>query len=459
MILPLHLQAIAEASVTGILISIAGGVPIALFVWAGLGMRRQSSGTRFAVWYATLLIISLLPLVQHMQSGAVLSASDVPSHALISISSSWAVGILAVWGVFATIGLFRVAVGVMRLRNLRRNCTRVDAAGLDLILQNTLRELHSTRGLQISVSEELRVPAAIGFFNPLVILPSWVLQDLPASQLSLVLLHELAHVSRWDDWTNLLQKVIQAILFFHPAVWWIEKKISLEREMACDDVVLAHTENPRAYAESLLSVAERSFVRRGVSLAQAAVNRMRETSTRISQILSSKRSGKSGSWKPASMVLAASSILSFMVLPHVGSLVSFQNNSSVRSAAKLVVPLKSKENLIQVAGVNAPLPARFVHTVSLKTKRTFVAARQESHDVLNGSVIQASFPTDAGYADDSEGKSTAIHRQALVTQTVFAVARFQQDGQPSQVWTVRIWQLTVVERNLATPDTIPAKKV
>src|SRR5450631_2491747 len=99
MILPLHLQAIAEASVTGILTSIAGGVPIALFVWAGLGMRRQSSGTRFAVWYTALLTISLLPLVQRMQTGGVLSASDVPSHASISISSSWAVGIFAVWGV------------------------------------------------------------------------------------------------------------------------------------------------------------------------------------------------------------------------------------------------------------------------------------------------------------------------------------------------------------------------
>src|ERR1017187_6654987 len=151
MILPLHLQAIAEASVTGILISIAGGIPIALFVWAGLGMRRQSSGTRFAVWYTVLLMISLLPLFQHMQTGAFLSTGGAPAHSLISISSSWAVGIFAVWGVLASIGLFRVAVGVMRLRKLRRNCTRVDAAGLDPILQKTLQELRSSRGLQISV--------------------------------------------------------------------------------------------------------------------------------------------------------------------------------------------------------------------------------------------------------------------------------------------------------------------
>jgi len=65
------------------------------------------------------------------------------------------------------------------------------------------------------------------------------------------LLHEFAHLGRWDDWTNLAQKLVRTIFFFHPAVWWIEKRLSLEREMACDDVVLAETQNPRAYAECL----------------------------------------------------------------------------------------------------------------------------------------------------------------------------------------------------------------
>ena len=65
------------------------------------------------------------------------------------------------------------------------------------------------------------------------------MQELSTLELNAILLHELAHLRRRDDWTNLIQKIVGALLFFHPAVWWIEKKLALEREMACDDLVLA----------------------------------------------------------------------------------------------------------------------------------------------------------------------------------------------------------------------------
>ena len=97
------------------------------------------------------------------------------------------------------------------------------------------------------------------------------------AELNSILIHELAHLERRDDWTNLAQKVLRALLFFHPAVWWVERQLSLEREMACDDVVLSRTANPRAYAECLVTVAERSLMRRGLALAQAAVSKMRQT--------------------------------------------------------------------------------------------------------------------------------------------------------------------------------------
>src|SRR6202011_3024466 len=98
--------------------------------------------------------------------------------------------------------------------------------------------------------------------RPLVVIPAWARQELSTTELQAILLHELAHLRRWDDWTNLVQKIVGALLFFHPAVWWIEQRLSLEREMACDDVVLAETVSPRGYAECLLSLAEKSLLRR-----------------------------------------------------------------------------------------------------------------------------------------------------------------------------------------------------
>jgi len=85
------------------------------------------------------------------------------------------------------------------------------------------------------------------------------LRELSPEELRVVLLHEFAHLRRWDDWTNLLQKLVRTIFFFHPAVWWIERRLSLEREMACDEAVLAETENPQAYAECLVSLQRKAL--------------------------------------------------------------------------------------------------------------------------------------------------------------------------------------------------------
>jgi beta-lactamase regulating signal transducer with metallopeptidase domain len=170
----------------------------------------------------------------------------------------------------AMAGLLRVGLGLWQLRKVRAGSEVIELAGLDPLLQRTLGEFQPSRKVAIATSEKVMVPAAIGFFRPMIVLPSWALRELSTAELNSILIHELAHLQRRDDWTNLAQKVLRAVLFFHPAVWWVERQLSLEREMACDEVVLSRTANPRAYAECLVTVAERSFMRRGLALAHAA---------------------------------------------------------------------------------------------------------------------------------------------------------------------------------------------
>ena len=122
------------------------------------------------------------------------------------------------------------------------------------------------------------------------------------------------------------RKILGALLFFHPAVWWIEKKLALEREMACDDLVLARTTSPRAYAECLVSLAEKSFLRRGLALAQAAVDRLRNVSLRVSQILDVDRPRATRVWRPAPVLVGGVSLVCLMALSHAPTrLVSFEN--------------------------------------------------------------------------------------------------------------------------------------
>ncbi|MFP5229369.1 MAG: M56 family metallopeptidase, partial [Acidobacteriota bacterium] len=113
--------------------------------------------------------------------------------------------------------------------------------------------------------------------------------------------------------TNLLQKIARALFFFHPAVWWIDARLSLEREMACDDAVLAATGNPRAYAGCLIDLLEKGCARRGWTMAQAAVARARDASVRIARILHvgpavTTRIGRTALGVAASLALACTGI-------------------------------------------------------------------------------------------------------------------------------------------------------
>jgi len=219
-----------------------------------------------------------------------------------------------------------------RLRALRRSCAEVDAASLDSELRRTLARASQDHGSKsrpatLCVSDQVSVPTVIGFMNPAVVIPRWLLQELSPSELQQILLHELAHLQRWDDWTNLAQKILKALLFFHPAAWWIEKQLSLEREMACDDAVVAETANPRAYAECLTHLAEKSFVRRSLALAQAALGRIRQTSLRVAQILNADRpSTPTHSWKPAVLLVSGFAIACATGITRAPRLVGFEDS-------------------------------------------------------------------------------------------------------------------------------------
>ncbi|MGH9512049.1 MAG: M56 family metallopeptidase [Terriglobales bacterium] len=461
MLSAVHFQAIADASATGILVYIAGGIPIALLAWALMRVwEPQGSGTRFAVWYSALFAIVLLPAMERVRSGQV-SSSAGASHSLITLPGYWAITAFALWAVLAALALLRVAIGLAKLRRLRRNCRSIEPSTLHPALQDALQELRSWREVKLCVSDDLSVPTAIGFFRPLVILPAWALQDLSVSELRPVLLHELAHVKRWDDWTNLVQKLIQAVLFFHPAVWWIERRISLEREMSCDDIALRHTGNARAYAECLLAVAERSFAKRGFSLAQAAVTRMRQTSARIAKILAGAQRRQAGLWQPASLLLAASFSLSFVVLPRLPELISFREEAvAPPMTASLNIP--AKEDFTRFAGTKtfSSRAANATHLASLKSSRPISPARRRGADLQSRNVIPARFQAyDNGrYVLPLQSKNAAAGRRALFTQTLFVVTRSQRDPQSPGFWTIRVWRLTVFEAATAIPN-LHANKV
>lgn len=421
-----------------VLNSIPEGVLIALFAWFLLKLAgRQNSGTRFAVWFAALLAIAAIPFVPAVRvSGAVARAV----HAEITLPGSWAVVIFAVWAAIALVASIRMVLGLWRVRSLRGNARILRE--VDPVIRPTLDECKGIRSVEICTSSEVRVPTAIGFFHPAILIPDWAVAELTSEELRVVVLHEFEHLRRRDDWTNLLQKIVRAVFFFHPAVLWIERRLSLEREMACDDAVLAATENPHAYARCLVSLAERSFVRRSIAMAQAAISRAKDTSLRLAHILDLDRPRATRVFGPAVAAVAAFAGVCFLAVPNAPRLVAFQDpvaGTSADVASSLPAPVAPQVPASMVISASthldlskaAPQKVKVASAKpkvrdSVKKSREYLAKhKDEPRDPL---FVQAS----------AKQKTQPAPQYLIVTQST------EYFRQGSGIVTYSVWRVTLV---------------
>jgi beta-lactamase regulating signal transducer with metallopeptidase domain len=338
---------------------LAGGTALGSVMWVVLRLLPgKNSRTQFAVWFSTLVAVALMPLMAFGPSGLMMrgafTGTSGQSHAVIAIPASWAEYIVLAWGALAMAGVVRVLAGMWQLRRLRHGCVPVDLDVLSRASLARIAEVSQRRRISILVSSDVEVPTAMGFIHPAIVIPAWMTEEDAATELEYVLLHELAHLERWDDWSNLVQKLIKSMLFFHPAVWWIERKLSLDREMACDDAVLVHAPNPRRYAECLARVAEKRFMRRQIALAQAAVDRVKPLSSRVARILSSDSNRSTRLWKPAvPMVLGVAALCGVSTF-RTTELVRFTEPQpkTAAGASDLQIPLAKSGGADQVASVD-----------------------------------------------------------------------------------------------------------
>ena len=346
------MMAFAQLAVGRVVNSLPEGLLIALGAWLLLRlMGRQNSGTRFAVWMVALAGVVALPFLNGF--GSAQTAILPHAHPEIAIPAFWAIAFFGLWIAIAVLALARVVAGIWQVRQIRRSCTEIPSAELDPALRELLTG--TKRPIRLLSSESARVPAALGFRNPAIVLPAWALRDLSAADFRPILIHELAHLRRHDDWTNLLQKAIRAVLFFHPAVWWIDARLSMEREMACDDAVLAATGNARAYAGCLIDLLERGCSRRGWTMAQAAIARAHDASIRIARILRvgssvTTRVGRGALAVVASLAIACAGFA--LVTPRLVEFVPMES----ASAAQLSMPSLAETVHTQASAV---IPAAF----------------------------------------------------------------------------------------------------
>ena len=156
-----------------------------------------------------------------------------------------------VWIAGVLILSLRPLAGCFHVRKLKRFGQTTLAEPTLLACDKLSKRLGIRRAVKFAQSSLVEVPTVIGYLKPVVLLPVSTITGLSAAELELILAHELAHVRRHDYIVNLAQTVVEALLFYHPGMWWVSSQIRRERENCCDDVVVAISGDRATYIRAL----------------------------------------------------------------------------------------------------------------------------------------------------------------------------------------------------------------
>ncbi len=157
-------------------------------------------------------------------------------------------------GVVALLG--RLLIRLRGGKRLCRSAQPIDQPGLGELITRQARLLGLRLVPTVAFCRRVAAPVVVGVLRPTILLPISLSTGLTPDQIRIVLLHELAHIRRYDHLVNVIQQLVEALLFFHPAVWYVSRRLSTLREYCCDDMVLGAGEKRCEYAESLVRVAE-----------------------------------------------------------------------------------------------------------------------------------------------------------------------------------------------------------
>ncbi len=261
----------------GLLIGCATAVVLAL-------LRNSRAEYRYLVACTALLACLAWPalgLVERLGNGAAAPGEAagmmqfavrnmVGNGQLIDLGAAVR-SIVSVWALCAAVLSVRMALGLLWIeRTVRRNARRHDPvqARWQARLSQMAQAFGITRQVRLRIVEVLASPVTAGWWRPVVLVPAALAARMPPDLLEALLAHELAHVRRHDYLVNLLQNVIETLLFYHPAVWWLSNRIRAERELVADDFAARQLGEPRRLALALSELERLQFSTH--HLAQAA---------------------------------------------------------------------------------------------------------------------------------------------------------------------------------------------
>jgi uncharacterized protein YjbI with pentapeptide repeats/beta-lactamase regulating signal transducer with metallopeptidase domain len=325
---------------TALVASIAAGGLLTAGIALLVRWRSFDASARHALWFATLIALALLPLagvamsVVHAvrvpvagghwvspaaasraggstlqsASGVAISSSSKRnaqaasarvSHAAVAPAQSHGSALAAPWStnlavaalgaiaIVALAGLISLAVRVVQIGAVKRRSSPLDHRLADDL--PWLTETHRGRETYLRLSYEIEAPVAIGFNRPVILIPTELATHNGLVGIEDLVIHEHAHLCRYDDYTNLVQRTIERLFWFNPFVWILGRRIALEREIAADDAVVARTSDRARYADALWRLAREMRMPAYTLVAPGALFTRKQISIRIEALLAPSR--------------------------------------------------------------------------------------------------------------------------------------------------------------------------
>ena len=214
--------------------------------------------------------------------------------------------LVPLWMVGTMLMLLRMARNYFHLRHVISSHQSAPPDWITLL--NRLISRHGLRRkIRLGLSDQIKAPVLIGWIKPFILFPIASVNHLNTEEVEIVLLHEMKHILNHDYLLYLIASMIQSVLYFHPVVWWLMKRMDEEREYRCDDGVLSAGKSPLAYAQTLYKLAINQLPVPSTSL--SIVSKRHQLIRRINRMISKPeqtyRMNKSVSWLSVLLLIAA----------------------------------------------------------------------------------------------------------------------------------------------------------
>jgi beta-lactamase regulating signal transducer with metallopeptidase domain len=349
---------------------------IVTWLWQGLAiawitaaavraMPRLNAATRHAIWWLALAAVLAIPVAHGLAAIArgTPSAPDLtPLDAagalmLPAIPDGVVACAVAIWAMTAAVGALRVARSCRALGRLKRASSPFDRSREARLPLWVAARNGGHRAAELRTSDGMTGACALGLGRPVILVSRSVTDAVNDESLDEIVMHEQAHLDRYDDWSQLLQAVVGSLAGLHPAVRFLARRMDVDREAACDDRVVSRTGATRRYASSLLAAAAASSPKAGGIASAAGVPTATTTASalrvRVGRLLDPRRDRGARLATATSLVSVTALALAVVMSTQLAPAVMFLEAVAVNAPAAAVPAIEVRRAPAPRTKVNA----------------------------------------------------------------------------------------------------------